>query len=149
MFKNLEMKNPKTVLIDTNILFPAFYTPKGWMNAFIKSELLPNFNVITTKYILTELDDILRDHLRHKKYRKAKKLLEKDFISLVNVIDTPEEISQKETLIADIKDHPILRTALAANAILLTEDRDFLRERDKIEEIEILKVDEFRKKYLS
>ena len=39
--------------------------------------------------------------------------------------------------------------ALAANAILLTEDRDFLRERDKIEEIEILKVDEFRKKYLS
>lgn len=146
------MSDSKTVFVDTNILFSASASQgrkKGWRAHFFHDRLLPNFEVVISDYIVSELEDALRSNLkRHKDFRRAWKNFKKNIRPRVAVVATPEEMNEQEELIKDIKDWPILRAALISASILLTEDEDFLRERDLIEGIEILNINEFVEKYL-
>lgn len=113
------------VLIDTNIIISAILFPNGVASAaFIKS-LLPPFEPITSDYIINELNDKFNEkfptHLDDLK----------QFLSVVleniKVISTPQETNKIENSIRDVKDRPILRTAILANVdYILTGDKDFL-----------------------
>ena len=142
-------KNKKEVFLDTNILFPTVLIPKGKVGDFFYHSLLPNFDLTVSQHILDELEIALR-RKRHKDYRKAIKNLRKLILPKVKNIPTPKEEILEEKFIADQKDRPVLRSAIKSGAsIFLTEDKDFLRERQNINNIEILNIEEFKEKYLN
>lgn len=142
------MAKLKKVFVDTNKLFPVLITPKGGTNYFFFNHLLPNFNIVTSEVVIKELDEILRSHLPHKEYRKAKKYLEKNILPNLTVVQTPETESLYEEFIPNKNDRKILRAALESCDILFTEDNHFLKVREIVEEIEILTIDEFESKYI-
>ena len=113
------------VLIDTNILISAALSSKGTpYKAFLKAVTHPNRGIICDQNI-EELRRIFNrkfpdkiDHLEH-------------FLSValmaMEVVPTPSDTLETETLIRDVADRPILRAAISARAeVLLTGDKDFL-----------------------
>ena len=60
----------------------------------------------------------------------------------IKVVSTPEEETEAELKIRDVKDRPILRAALDAGAdLFLTGDKDFLE--SKVTDPRIISVSEF------
>lgn len=113
------------VLIDTNILISAALSNKGTpYHAFIKAVSYPNHGVVCEQNI----DEMRR--IFNRKFPQKIQALEA-FLSLalltLEVIPTPIEEHNLEGKIRDVKDRPILRSAIHANVdILLTGDKDFL-----------------------
>ena len=63
-------------------------------------------------------------------------------LSIIDLVKTPETISDEEKLIRDKKDRPILRAALNAGAdLFLTGDKDFLEA--AVKDPRIISVAEF------
>ena len=113
------------VLIDINILISAALNSKGTPYlAFVKAVSYPNHGIICEQNI----DEMRR--IFNRKFPNKIHALE-TFLSLamltLKVVPTPIEEEISEEKIRDIKDRPILRAALYANAdVLLTGDKDFL-----------------------
>ena len=113
------------VMIDTNIIISAILFPNGVASAaFIKS-LLPPYEPITSDYVINELNEKFKEkfptHLDDLNFFIATALKN------IKIISTPCKENEMENKIRDIKDRPIIRTAISANAdYILTGDKDFL-----------------------
>ena len=113
------------VFIDTNILISsALNVGSTPYRAFIKAVTFPNRGIVCEQNI----EELYR--IFDKKFPVKKPLLDQ-FLTLsrnvIEVVPTPIKENKEENKIRDIKDRPILRAAINANAdILLTGDKDFL-----------------------
>ena len=113
------------VLIDTNILISAALSSTGTpFKAFVKAVTYPNHGLVCEQNI----DEMRR--IFNRKFPKKISALER-FLSLslmtLEIVPTPLEGHSSEEQIRDVKDRPILRAAIHANAdVLLTGDKDFL-----------------------
>lgn len=113
------------ILIDTNILISSALNRSGTpYKAFMKAVSYPNQGIVCEQ----NLDELLRIFNRKFSHRMADY---NSFLSLalttLDIVPTPTIEQETETKIRDVKDRPILRAAIHANAdILLTGDKDFL-----------------------
>ena len=115
----------KRVMIDTNIFISAILFPNGKASSALKKALTQPYQPVTCDYVI--------DELRRKFHEKfPDRITELDAflyasLSIIDLVKTPETISDDEKLIRDEKDRPILRAALNAGAdLFLTGDKDFL-----------------------
>lgn len=113
------------VLIDTNVLISAALNPNSVPSqAYQKAASYPNRGLICEQNV----DELKR--IFNKKFPSRLAALDK-FLSTalltLELVPTPSDERAEETLIRDIKDRPILRAAIEAQAdVLLTGDKDFL-----------------------
>lgn len=113
------------VLIDTNVLISAALNPNSVPSqAYQKAASYPNRGLICEQNV----DELKR--IFNKKFPSRLAALDK-FLSTalltLELVPTPSDEMAAEALIRDIKDRPILRAAIEAQAdVLLTGDKDFL-----------------------
>ena len=113
------------VLIDTNVLISAALSAKGTpFQAYVKAVSYPNHGLICEQNV----DEMRR--IFNKKFPHRLVALDR-FLSValltLELVPIPVTEDQSERQIRDIKDRPILRAAIAAQAdVLLTGDKDFL-----------------------
>ena len=128
------------VMIDTNIFISAALFPNGRVAVALMKALMPPYEPVVCDYVVDEL---------HRKFREKfpDKMVELEaflFTALqsIKVVSTPEEETEAELKIRDVKDRPILRAALDAGAdLFLTGDKDFLE--SKVTDPRIISVSEF------
>ena len=111
--------------IDTNVLISAGLFP-GSVPAFaMEKALSPPNTAIVCDYSLDEMYRVMNKKFPHR-IADLESFLYRILLT-VECVTTPEISEDTETEIRDVKDRPILRSALAANAdILITGDKDFL-----------------------
>lgn len=113
------------VLIDTNVLISAALNPNSVPSqAYQKAASYPNRGLICEQNV----DELKR--IFNKKFPNRLAALDK-FLSTalltLELVPTPSDEMAAESLIRDVKDRPILRAAIEAQAdVLLTGDKDFL-----------------------
>ena len=113
------------VLIDTNVLISAALNPNSVPSqAYRKAASYPNRGLICEQNV----DELKR--IFNKKFPSRLAALDK-FLSTalltLELVPTPSDEMAAESLIRDVKDRPILRAAIDAQAdVLLTGDKDFL-----------------------
>ena len=113
------------VLIDTNVLISAALNPGGVPSqAYQKAASYPNRGLICEQNV----DELKR--IFNKKFPSRLAALDR-FLSValltLELVATPLDELNEESLIRDIKDRPILRAAIEAQAdVLLTGDKDFI-----------------------
>lgn len=128
------------VMIDTNIFISAALFPNGRVAAALMKALMPPYEPVVCDYVVDEL---------HRKFQEKfpDKMVELEaflFMALqsIEVVSTPEEETEAELKIRDVKDRPILRAALDAGAdLFLTGDKDFLE--SSVTDPRIISVSEF------
>lgn len=113
------------VLIDTNVLISAALSAKGTpFQAYMKAVSYPNHGLICEQNV----DEMRR--IFNKKFPHRLAALDRFLsVALLTLELVPILVAedQSERQIRDIKDRPILRAAIAAQAdVLLTGDKDFL-----------------------
>ena len=111
--------------IDTNILISAGLFPDSVPAKTLQKALSPPNTAIVCDYSLDEMHRVI-----NKKFPAKARDLDLFLYRLlftVELVSTPVSVHDSEAEIRDIKDRPILRTALKANAdVLITGDKDFL-----------------------
>ena len=113
------------VLIDTNVLISAALNPNSVPSqAYQKAASYPNRGLICEQNV----DELKR--IFNKKFPNRLAALDK-FLSTalltLELVPTLSDEMAAESLIRDVKDRPILRAAIEAQAdVLLTGDKDFL-----------------------
>lgn len=128
------------VMIDTNIFISAALFPNGRVAAALMKALMPPYEPVVCDYVVDEL---------HRKFREKfpDKMVELEaflFTALqsIEVVPTPDEETDAELKIRDVKDRPILRAALDAGAdLFLTGDKDFLE--SSVTDPRIISVNDF------
>ena len=131
------------VMIDTNIFISAALFPNGRVAQALTKALLPPYEPVVCDYIVDEL---------HRKFQEKfpDKMVDMEaflFTALqsIRIVKTPEEATESERKIRDVKDRPILRAALDAGAdLFLTGDKDFLE--SSVTDPRIISVNEFLEK---
>jgi len=114
-------------LLDTNILVSAALFPDGAPARAFMRAVNPPFKAVVCDYSMDEMRRVFNKKFPHR-------LPEYDrFVSMtalsVEIVFTPpdEEAQESEGKIRDVKDRPILRTAIAVDAdVIITGDKDFL-----------------------
>lgn len=113
------------VLVDTNVLISAALSSTGVpFQAYVKAVSTPNHGLICEQNV----DEMKR--IFQKKF-PAKLLALDEFLSTalltMELVPIPTDEAETENQIRDVKDRPILRAAIHANAdVLLTGDKDVL-----------------------
>lgn len=113
------------VLVDTNVLISAALSSKGVpFQAYVKAVSTPNRGLICEQNV----DEMKR--IFQKKFSAKLPALD-EFLSTalltMELVPIPTDEAETENQIRDVKDRPILRAAIHANAdVLLTGDKDFL-----------------------
>ena len=113
------------VLIDTNVLISAALYPNSTpYHAYVKAATYPNRGLICEQNV----DEMKR--IFNKKFPDRIAALDR-FLSValltLELVPMPVDETLSEAKIRDVKDRPILRAAINADAdILLTGDKDFL-----------------------
>lgn len=128
------------IMIDTNIFISAALFPNGRVAAALMKTLMPPYEPVVCDYVVDEL---------HRKFREKfpDKMVELEaflFTALqsIEVVSTPDEETEAELKIRDVKDRPILRAALDAGAdLFLTGDKDFLE--SSVTDPRIISVNDF------
>ena len=113
------------ILIDTNIFISAVLFPKGRTSLALQKALLPPYQPVTSDYVIRELREKF-DEKFPERMPQLDTFLMLAF-SVIEIVPTPEIYTTAESKIRDVKDRPILRAAISANAeLLITGDKDFL-----------------------
>ena len=128
------------IMLDTNIIISAALFPRGRVAAAYMKALQYPYEPIVCDYVVDEL---------HRKFGQKfqEHIVELEAflftsLSVIRLVETPEEILAAEKHIRDPKDRPILRAALNAHAdLFLTGDKDFLE--SSIDDPRIISVAEF------
>ena len=113
------------VLIDTNVLISAALYPDSIpYHAYVKAATYPNHGMICEQ----NADEMKR--IFNKKFPGRISALDR-FLSVallsLELVPVPVDEILSESKLRDVKDRPILRAALSADAdIILTGDKDFL-----------------------
>lgn len=127
------------VLVDSNVIISALLWPNS--NPAIALVLvIQEHELYLCDQILNEINDVVK--------RKAPHLLSalRSFIEDLDYINVPES-ALSSVLISDIKDQPILNSAIAANVdLIITGDRHFLEL--EIDKPDIVSPSNFLQRYL-
>jgi len=111
--------------IDTNILISAGLFPHGVPAAALEKALTPPNTAIVCDYTLDEMHKVTNRKFPHK--AEELELFLYRLLYTVERVPTPTDIHDSESEIRDIKDRPLLRAAIKAEAdVLITGDKDFL-----------------------
>ena len=111
--------------IDTNILISAGLFPGSVPDAALTKALSPPHTAITCDYALDEMHKVIHEKFPDKVPRMELFLYRLMFT--VQIVKTPVDSLDVENEIRDVKDRPIFRAAIDAEAdILLTGDNGFL-----------------------
>lgn len=113
------------VLIDTNVLISAALKPGSTPHlAYLKAVTSPNRGIVCE----TNIEELRR--IFNRKFPSKLSAMDSFLafaMTTLEVVPTPDEAEAKEGQMRDVKDRPILRAAIAANAdLILTGDKDFL-----------------------
>ncbi len=113
------------VFVDTNVLFSAILFPNSMPDLALHKALSAPCVAITSDYCLEELSRKFA-----KKFPNKIDALNAFLTSLlfcIRIIKVSDHIIDAELMIRDIKDRPVLRSAIEAGAdVLVTGDRDLL-----------------------
>lgn len=128
------------VMIDTNIIISAALFPHGRVaQALYKAMTFP-YEPVLCEYVLDELHRKFQEKFPDKQVEMEAFLF--TLQNSVEVVETPDEFTEEENKIRDVKDRPILRAALKADIdYFLTGDKDFLE--SEVTDPRIISVNEF------
>ena len=130
-------------MLDTNVIISALLFPSAKMNAMMECVLMKH-RLVLSSYVVDELKRVVR-----RKFPQKEAVIDKLLTMLsFEYAYTPEEIEDGLFYIRDIKDYPVLYTAILEDVdVLVTGDRDFAD--IDIEKPEIMTPAEFIEKFLS
>ena len=129
-------------MLDTNVLISALLFPSTRMNAMMNYIFTHN-QLVLSSYVVDELKDVVKRKFP-KKESSINKLL---MIMSFEYVYTPEMIESGLFDIRDVKDYPVLYTAIIEDVdILVTGDKDFSG--IDIEKPEIMSPAQFTERFL-
>lgn len=130
------------IMIDTNVLISALLFPSEKMNKLFESIFI-NHTMVLSSYVIDELYMVVERKFPSK-IGVIESLLSRMSYELVY---TPKSIKGNLVSIRDIKDYPVIYTAVVEGVdILITGDKDF--ENLNLESPEILTPNDFITKYV-
>lgn len=131
------------VMLDTNVIISALLFPSAKMNAMMQCVLMKH-RLVLSSYVVDELKRVVR-----RKFPQKEAVIDKLLTMLsFEYAYTPEKVEDGLFYIRDIKDYPVLYTAILEDVdVLVTGDRDFAD--IDIEKPEIMTPTEFIEKFLS
>ncbi len=130
-------------MLDTNVIISALLFPSAKMNAMMQCVLMKH-RLVLSSYVVDELKRVVR-----RKFPQKEAVIDKLLTMLsFEYAYTPEKVEDGLFYIRDIKDYPVLYTAILEDVdVLVTGDRDFAD--IDIEKPEIMTPAEFIEKFLS
>ncbi len=130
------------IMLDTNVLISALLFPGQKMNAMMEL-ITMSHDLVLSSYVVEELKMVVQ-----RKFSKKKSTVEKLlFMMRYEYVYTPIEMKKSLFVIRDVKDYPVLYTAIIEDIdILITGDKDFSD--IDVEKPEIMTPAEFMEKYL-
>lgn len=113
------------IMIDTNIFISTALFPNGKVAQALFKALSFPYEPVVCDYILDELHRKFQEKFPDRKEEFETFL--SSLVKFIEIVHTPESKNSEETKIRDVKDRPILRSAIDSNIdFLLTGDKDFL-----------------------
>lgn len=130
------------IMLDTNILISLLFFPNQRMNSMMQY-IFRNHKLVLSSFVVDELKAVASRKFPNK-VKAIDNLLRQISFELVY---TPTEIEENLFEIRDIKDYPVLYTAIIEDVdILITGDKDFSD--ISLERPEILTPSQFTEKYV-
>ena len=129
-------------MLDTNVLISALLFPGAKMDAMM-NRIFTQHQLVLSSYVVDELKSVVS-----RKFTKKESTIEKLLMTMsFEYVYTPSEIESGLFDIRDIKDYPVLYTAIIEDVdILITGDKDFAD--IDIEKPEIMNPTEFMERFL-
>lgn len=129
-------------MLDTNVLISVLLFPGTRMDSMMEC-IFTKHQLVLSSYVVDELKSVVK-----RKFPKRELAIDKLLMMMsFEYVYTPNEIERGLFAIRDIKDYPVLYTAMIEDIdILITGDKDFSD--IDIEKPEILSPTEFMEKYL-
>ncbi len=130
------------IMLDTNVLISALLFPGQRMNAMMEM-ITMNHDLVLSSYVVEELKMVVQ-----RKFPKKESAIERMlFMMRYEYVYTPTEMEESLFEIRDVKDYPVLYTAIIEDIdILVTGDKDFSD--IDVEKPQIMTPAEFMEKYL-
>ena len=130
------------IMLDTNVLISALLFPGVKMDAMMNS-IFTQHQLVLSSYVVDELKGVVR-----RKFPKKESTIEKLLMTMsFEYVYTPSEIESGLFDIRDIKDYPVLYTAIIEDVdILITGDKDFAD--IDIDKPEIMNPTKFMERFL-
>ncbi len=130
------------IMLDTNVLISALLFPGQRMNAMMEM-IIMSHDLVLSSYVVEELKMVVQ-----RKFPKKESVVEKMlFMMRYEYVYTPTEMEESLFEIRDVKDYPVLYTAIIEDIdILITGDKDFSD--IDVEKPEIMTPSEFMERYL-
>ena len=130
------------IMLDTNVLISALLFPGVKMNAMMNC-IFTQHELVLSSYVVNELKSVIKRKFPQKELVIDKLLMVMSF----EYVYTPDTLEEGLFNIRDIKDYPVLYTAIIENVdILITGDKDFSD--IEIEKPEIMTPTEFMERFL-
>lgn len=130
------------VMLDTNVLIAVLLFPGTRMDSMMEC-IFTKHQLVLSSYVVDELKSVVKRKFPKRELAINKLLMMMSF----EYVYTQNEIERGLFAIRDIKDYPVLYTAMIEDIdILITGDKDFSD--IDIEKPEILSPTEFMEKYL-
>ena len=129
-------------MLDTNVLISALLFPGAKMDAMMNS-IFTQHQFVLSSYVVDELKSVVR-----RKFPKKESTIEKLLMTMsFEYVYTPSEIEIGLFNIRDIKEYPVVYTAIIEDVdMLITGDKDFAD--IDIEKPEIMNPTEFMERFL-
>lgn len=129
-------------MLDTNVLISALLFPGARMDSMMDC-IFTNHQLVLSSYVVDELKNVVRRKFPGREIAINKLLMLMSF----EYVYTPSEIESGLFDIRDVKDYPVLYTAIIEDVdILVTGDKDFSD--IDIEKPEIMSPAQFMERFL-
>lgn len=129
-------------MLDTNVLISALLFPGSKMDTLMNC-IFTRHQLVLSSYVVEELKNVVKRKFPNKEYVINKLLVAMSY----EYVYTPNDLEEGLFDIRDIKDYPVLYTAIIEDVdVLITGDKDF-KDID-IEKPEIMTPTEFLEFYL-
>ena len=129
-------------MLDTNVLLSALLFPGAKMDAMM-NYIFSNHQLVLSAYVVEELESVVKRKFSGREIAINNLLMMMSF----EYVYTPSKIESGLFDIRDVKDYPVLYTAIIEDVdILITGDKDFSD--IALERPEILTPSQFTEKYV-
>ncbi len=130
------------IMLDTNVMISALLFPGARMDAMMNC-IFTQHQLVLSSYVVDELKSVVR-----RKFPKKEQAIDKLLMMMsFEYVYTPKKIESGIFDIRDVKDYPVLYTAIIEDVdILVTGDKDFAD--INIERPEIMTPTEFMEEFL-
>ena len=130
------------IMLDTNVLISALLFPGTRMDTMMNNIFMEH-QLVLSSYVVEELNRVVQRKFPGKETAVRKMLLKMSY----EYVYTPEEFDTELFHIRDMKDYPVLYTAIIEDIdILITGDKDFSD--IEIDKPEIMTPGEFIEEFL-